>query len=79
MGKDTAAFALDLVLQHFEVYVLSDFPGNRDYPGKSLRLTREIFFSLKVATYFGYCSYHLLGKHDLLRKNGTSLEINIKL
>ncbi len=31
--------------------VLSDFPGNRAYPGKSLRLTRESFFSLKVATY----------------------------
>ncbi len=78
MGKDTAAFALDLVLQHFEVYVLSDFPGNRDYPGKSLRLTREIFFSLKVATYLD-TAVTTFWENTTCRKNGTSLEINIKL
>ncbi len=31
--------------------MLSDFPGNRDYPGKSLWLTRESWFPRKVATY----------------------------
>ncbi len=32
-------------------YLLCDFRGNRDYPGKSLQLNGNSFFSLKVKTY----------------------------
>ncbi len=47
--------------------LLGDFPGNRDYPGKSLRLNGKRFFSQKVATYLDKSA-------TTFPENGTSLE-----
>ncbi len=66
-----------ILLQQFQnTYggMLGDFPGNRDYLGKSLRLAGKSFFSLKIATYLDKAATTFsenttcLEKHDLVRK-----------
>ncbi len=52
--------------------LLGDFPGNRDYPRKSLLLAEKSFFSMKVATYLDKAvttfpeNTTCLEKHDFL-------------